>query len=731
MIRSRQELKSTASRNALFAVSNTLTDATLGAGSASVRITAITDQRLIAPTGVWFEATGLSGFDASEETPVAGSVRDPSFHDIYYIWTVTQGGRKSTYSTPGLNIPDFWRNRNTAYGKMVAFVFDTPGPVTVECFAVDHTGNSALATWSGMILDPDTVYSGKRTICYSPTGNFTGAPSGATLVTTSWTDVFSLRQAIVGDARILLRGGETYADVQIRTNSGWWNKSNIRIGNYGTGRAILSGSGTSEALFAGKIASAPVTTEFCLYGVEMVGNYNANTQTGSDGRGRKAWEFIYTSGHFVLHDTITTGWNGTTPVGKSWQGAATFILSESQITNCRQYHMFVHNDEQDHDRLAFIGSDISCRLDADVGATSSSGAGNTYGPLRMGYMSRLVMDGCSLFCRSGNSEYAGGEVREQPATRMYTAGMAGPGTPYGYAYANVQRCVAEGGSVPWGWYASISRTSGQLPYNLLLDKVLACGGYQTDAMILAETGPVTIRNAYLIQPDCTNWTAVKQFISYANSNTSSTAPRREDHAIYNQTTLMLKTTARNAGTDTGGISVFGEWSFYTGTVIQENNIFHAPNMATPDTSQGPFSASVIPGWRPRHRGRLSAAAGMNSMDYTYGVPTHTVTVGNASGLRAGTELTFSGGGTFGLIRKEAAGDNTLVLHHVSGIDFIASGETVEATSTTGSSSEIPYFYVPTTGSPAFRTVALGLSAYDDFTGQKRPSSKKTLGAIEP
>lgn len=57
--------------------------------------------------------------------------------------------------------------------------------------------------------DPDTVYSGTNTICYSTSGNFTGAPSGSEQITVA-DGVVTRALFTSANKRILFRSGETF-----------------------------------------------------------------------------------------------------------------------------------------------------------------------------------------------------------------------------------------------------------------------------------------------------------------------------------------------------------------------------------------------------------------------------------------------------------------------------------------------------------------------------------------
>jgi len=91
-------------------------------------------------------------------------------------------------------------------GPVTAHVFETPGTYTVRCTATrGESSNYEEVTIT--VEDPDTVYAGTNTIFVSPSGNYAGAPSGATTATSIPT--------IVSNRRYMLRPGESFGSVSI------------------------------------------------------------------------------------------------------------------------------------------------------------------------------------------------------------------------------------------------------------------------------------------------------------------------------------------------------------------------------------------------------------------------------------------------------------------------------------------------------------------------------------
>src|SRR6056297_98454 len=105
--------------------------------TATLDIARIEPAELVAPVGIWFEATDLQGFAVSEPAdPDAGRAYDPTAHDITYIWDFDDPGTFGAH----LNVPTAWNNSNIDYGKKAYHVFETPGTYVLRLSAIDREG---------------------------------------------------------------------------------------------------------------------------------------------------------------------------------------------------------------------------------------------------------------------------------------------------------------------------------------------------------------------------------------------------------------------------------------------------------------------------------------------------------------------------------------------------------------------------------------------------------------
>src|SRR6056297_317505 len=244
--------------------------------TATLDIARIEPAELVAPAGIWFEATDLQGFAVSEPGPGEGPY-DPTAHDITYIWDFDDPG---TFTAP-LNIPTVWNNKGIDYGKKAYHVFDTPGTYVVRLWAIDREGVTGERMIPVTVLDPDEVYPGVRTICVSNQGDFTGAPAGARTVFTLAAARDSYR-ALSQTGRILLRRGETFEFSYFITG-----QSNHRVGAFGPSgeakpicRPPTPSAGSTGWGTVFNFQNANTIADAAFYDLDFQGDWDGTKETG-------------------------------------------------------------------------------------------------------------------------------------------------------------------------------------------------------------------------------------------------------------------------------------------------------------------------------------------------------------------------------------------------------------------------------------------------------------------
>ena len=171
--------------------------------SAKVQATRVTG---VAPLAVLFDST----------TTTAASGVD-TFRQITYSYNFGDD-RGQTWAVSGLP-----KNTQTG-GPVSAHVFDVAGTYTVKVRATDASGAYSDASVTVTVTNADTFYAATKTICVSPTSNFTGCPSGSAQQSsmpsgTGWSG-----------KRVLLHTGEKFGDISILDGN-----NSVQVGSYGTG----------------------------------------------------------------------------------------------------------------------------------------------------------------------------------------------------------------------------------------------------------------------------------------------------------------------------------------------------------------------------------------------------------------------------------------------------------------------------------------------------------------
>ena len=149
----------------------------------------------VAPLSVFFDASNT-----------VSSATDRPFHDIEYRWNFGETSGPGTAAWGQGSVPG-QSSRNTAIGPLAAHVYETPGTYVVS---VSDAANTAAFACEITVQDPEVVFAGAKTTCFSTSGSFSGCPAGANHVTTS--DFAAVKDAAASSEarRLLLRRGEKW-----------------------------------------------------------------------------------------------------------------------------------------------------------------------------------------------------------------------------------------------------------------------------------------------------------------------------------------------------------------------------------------------------------------------------------------------------------------------------------------------------------------------------------------
>ena len=555
----------------------------------------------LAPQGVWFEATDLSGFTLSDGS---GLEYEPELHELTYVWTF---GDPGTFDVPG-NMPPQWRDRNKAYGARVAHTFRQPGTYTVSLWVMDRNGVTATAETTLEVGDPETSFPGTRTICFSNTPDFSEAPAGCQQVT-SMAELHAailalpLTGGIETSYRLLFKRGEVVDEVFIPINGkgllGTAPYSNIVfVGAFGTGeKPVLNGTRDEPIIDFGRFGV--VKEKFHLTGVRLEGGWDPTSETGVitaasvDFRAHTEPGMVYT-----VHDVEISGF-AVTDVSPCIGGVndpvdGTSIWDSVHITNWRVFGIYARTTP-DHirTRLAFTGCRVTQNVDALNGGPKN-GLHNEHGCLRTEAVSDLFVSGCDFFTRCGWSALAG-RLADNAALRPNTSGRAG-------AYINMERMVVEGGYEVLNLKENAAGTPDS-PINAIIDRAILVGTSKTLLHVSCDAGGSTLRNVYCYQPNVKNFHPNPFGASMKFTLGGGPTPDNFENpiALHAVTAVNMRTTANSPGQSENwrlqdGIDVYEIYTI-------ENDIVHAPNLDVPIDPYAPIDLSeAIPGVTTRYKG---------------------------------------------------------------------------------------------------------------------------------
>jgi len=559
-----------------------------GQGSVgTLNIQTIAPSILVAPIVLGFEAIDIAGFDVSGG-PGPGAVYDPSFHEITFIWTIN-GQPLAPYSAPQ-NMVTGWNNPNVAYGKKIAFHFSDPGTYVIDLWAVDSSGTTGTASTTIVVSNPDSVFPGVQTVCYSndPGETWAGEKPSCQRAT-SFSQLASAIGNASGPLRILFKRGQEYlrTEVQRLQFTGAGDYMN-HVGTWGAGaKPILHGL-DSGPIF--ETYNADHTTEWCTFdNLQFRGDWDPVSETGKQTYSPFQFWSNDRSTHFTVSRCDFSGFDlihGTPGEVSSFMGFADCVVTDWQ-------NMGIFYQTGAAAFVAMLGCRIQQHVDAGNGPPNGEGTNsfyNQHGPMRYGHLDHMYVACCDMFSRCGWFDKT-----DQPCMRMNTDGAIDKSFI-------IERVVCEGGSDQ----ITISGNNGgtpEQPGNMLIDRVLLIGtAMNFRSFIYAEYGGLTVRNVIGVMPDVpgykpNTWNGSIYMTGQIGPDGNEDAPVR----VYGNTFLNLQSPAN----DPGHVwTEFADSEGFTDKTV-ENNISHGPNLNNSVTAGAAMDLSTdIPGVSPRYKGIL-------------------------------------------------------------------------------------------------------------------------------
>lgn len=540
-----------------------------------------------APSAVFFEVSDVTGSTAGAPT----NARIPKYHDITYVWDFGDSANATPSNAADLNMPTAWKDINRGYGMQAAHVYGTPGTYTVTVTAYEPgSRRKGSASVEVTIGDPKTVFPTTRTIIFNP-NSVDLTPygyTGANVITTTWADVISARNANAAQTgQILIAPGVTISNTQLCSSPSWVN---IRIGGIDPAiKPVVSGY-TNEGNFIVRDYNTS-KSERVVFGLRFEGDWDAATETGL--RIIPFGTFNVTSSSYLAmqHRCEFDGMRYVGPYIGAETDAIFNVHSELTVTNWQDYGLHGGNDITC--RTAVIACSVAQHPDALSGGSKDDGFYNNHGPFRSFTDGFLYMSVCDFFSRNGWSPGGNGLdgigiPAEQAGIRINTNGSADTKT-----YADR---IALEGSI---WMEEQS-SGPHPPGNHVFDKVIQIIGPTVQGQgVLCRYGGSTFRNMHITTFDRPAAQENQMQKAFFLSNANGAAGNDCGVNIHN-VTFADRRTNTNAGGETVQLRENDSTTFAVQTV--QNNVFEQPNRSPPSTPDAPIDLTTAITFTPRHRG---------------------------------------------------------------------------------------------------------------------------------
>jgi hypothetical protein len=574
-------------------------------------------------------ATGLPPRVAGDVGNALYTTYDPQFHELEFVWSF--GGATGMFSKPA-RLPQAWRRKDTAHGKIAGHVFETAGNHTVTCTAyrVDHSGGTqtvvlvARKTITLTIADPDAVFAGPLTVCIDPDGVYDGAPAGAAQYLTF--DAYRADYADAGNVsgnsphRVLFARGKTH--LVSANNRG---PDNLTLGAFGTGdRPVLRPAdpqvSTDFLLLQGGSGRDTTYGTYVIHGLDFQGPWDEANETGVGFMPVAA----YYSGVVVFLDCtfhgvnmIVNGQMGGADVGPEHLGV---WIYDCDCTSFRDYGTLLSDGSLGTQNIVLRGTRIKRRNDASGyagGGKDSQNPRNWHGPVRIANMASAVIQACDFYSRSGWGE----GFQAQPCLRLGTGGSTG-------MELVVSHCVLEGGNE-----IILTRTANAStalnPSNYLIKHNIMVADFNTTTpMQLARGGTSVVENV-IIYPDIgrADWNGTDGLATaghnqrrgqgigdWSDFNTDNPDNVREPIRVIGNLIVDLKT---NPAADDE--PDFEAMDGFTGFREERDNTIWGPHRAPPETAVGPMENVFTLASYNTHGGRWFDETAGQYVDFTHGL----------------------------------------------------------------------------------------------------------------
>jgi hypothetical protein len=485
------------------ATTASFTTAAQGVGTGTVTATIIRESSTerFAPHGIMLNIVQTGGTVAH----AAANAHDPAYQ---HYTVVVDWGDSAAVSDKVRNVPAQWNQPNSGYGFNPGHVYANPGTYNGQVWVYEPDGTLVgTNTFSVTVTDPDTVFSGNKTILIDPAnqGDPTNHP-GAQVVTT-WTAAYNAaRNAALGvKTRVLAKRGSTTQIAAQSTFTGVFDNFYLGAWGPGTARPIIEIPANNSMAKNGTASGAALSFRFDsasfpkhFVGLEVVGPWNAETETGTQHYFIAEQPASSAAGRrLTVHDCTFRGLgesvdvSGTTTVNNTTIDWSMWV-NNCDMTDWGNYGMYI-GDNHANCAVSVTNTAIHQTDNALMGGVRAV-TNNQHGPIRAAMWGRSYYDNLDLYSRNGWSPPI---PTSQPCFRTF---FSSPSSPSFYPKATLSRIAMEGG------YACLQikhmnagGSGGAL--NLLMDKILAVATASTWHHFEVQWTGWTLRNFITVAPD--------------------------------------------------------------------------------------------------------------------------------------------------------------------------------------------------------------------------------------
>jgi len=538
-----------------------------------------------APEAIELEVdlSSLSAAGFTVSGPDAGSNTDPRYRLIDYYWEIDDNIGAFNYP---VNLLSAWNNASRHYGPYVVHTCPTSGTKNITLTAVDKvTGHSASRTKSITVLNADDVYSGTgfETVCLSTSGDFTGAPAGATLVTASTLNLAD-QHFIDADTdntcvRFLFRAGETF-DMELLFN-GFQNapKGGLFFGRFGAGAKPVINAPVATHAIRGEgnweIENPPTNRDLRITGLRFEGNFDPSTDDPATATGTTPGAVRTDLPlNTMVYDVECNGLaNASFNQGiRDADIRSLFSLCDVLITNHGgQYPLFVAQGQNSLSASALVGVRVN-----NSGGRSYD---NSYGAiLRDNCSLRSYVSRCDLMQLDYNQPVL--KIAETPENE---GGLF-----------NVVANYLEGGTRQLRLAGNIGQgISNSFTTNALFRHNICVGQYATSAIIMSNISGLTIEGNLCRIPDGAQQNRFTGMITSSSNGTPAQATLDQANWVIGNLVANLRSATDNNDTPNSLPQILNKANDFTW--VEEDNVQYVLSTKSPGplTTDTPLSSATL------------------------------------------------------------------------------------------------------------------------------------------